>query len=290
MSEVESTGGGKKGKKAKDAAAVVVPVMPEPVRLVQTGVANTNPKLNVLGIDIGGTGIKGCVVNIETGQLVGDRIRIDTPSPSTPENCKRVVAEIAHMLSYTQGPVGITFPAVIQHGVTLTAANVDRSWINFNAEKMFREALGSVIVLNDADAAGIAEVTFGAGKGVHGTVALFTFGTGIGSAMFTNGVLLPNTELGHLLIRGKDAEKRCSEKTREIKGLKWAQWAERVNEYFAEIDKLFVPDMIIVGGGVSKKYEKYSEFLRANARLVCATLANDAGIVGAALAAHQAFK
>jgi len=226
-------------------------------------------------------------VNIETGQLVGDRIRLDTPQPATPLNCQRAVMEIVHMLAY-KGPVGITFPAVVTHGVTVTAANVDRSWINFNAEKMFRESIGDAVVLNDADAAGVAEVKFGAGQ--HpGTVLLLTFGTGIGSALFANGTLFPNTELGHLLIRGKDAEKRCSEKVRELKELKWAEWADRVNEYFAEVEKLLVPDLIIIGGGVSKKFEKYSAFLHTNAPVVCAKLLNDAGIVGAALSAHSRF-
>jgi len=243
-----------------------------------------------LGIDIGGSGIKGARVNTKSGELVSERVRIDTPNPSTPENCAQVVQEIARQFQY-HGPVGVTFPSVVRHGVTLTAANVDQGWINCDAAKLLRDALAlPVTVLNDADAAGIAEVEFGAGKNIGGTVAMFTFGTGIGSAFFIDGVLFPNTEFGHLLIRGKDAEKRASAQVKENKGLKWKEWANRVNEFFVEIDKLFTPDMIIIGGGISKKFDKFGPHLRSVARITPAKFLNDAGIIGAALAASKARK
>lgn len=243
-----------------------------------------------LGIDIGGSGIKGAPVNVETGELAGERVRIDIPDPSTPENCARVVREIVQHFNY-KGALGVTFPAVVRHGVTLTAANVDKSWINSDAETLLRQVTGlPVIVLNDADAAGIAEVTFGAGKDVKGTVALFTFGTGIGSAFFVDGVLLPNTEFGHMFIRGKDAEKRASARTKEDRDLTWKQWAKRVNEFFGEIDRLFTPDLIIIGGGISKRFDKYAKYLKSGAKIVPARFFNDAGIIGAAMAASKLEK
>ncbi|MBI4671305.1 MAG: ROK family protein [Chloroflexi bacterium] len=243
-----------------------------------------------LGIDIGGSGIKGAPVNVETGELLAERLRIDTPEPSTPENCARIVQEIVQHFNYT-GPVGVTFPAVVKHGVTLTAANVHKQWVNCDAQTLLQQVTGlPVVVLNDADAAGIAEINFGAGKGVPGTVALFTFGTGIGSAFFTDGVLLPNTEFGHLLIREKDAEHRASAKVKQAKDLTWQQWCKRVNEFFAEIDKLFSPDLIIFGGGVSKKFAKFGALLKSNATIVPAKFLNDAGIIGAAMAASKLHK
>ncbi len=243
-----------------------------------------------LGIDIGGSGIKGALVDTAKGEIVGERVRLDTPNPSTPENCAQVVRELVEHFKYA-GPLGVTFPAVVQHGVTLTAANVDKSWIDCDAQTLLQNVTTCpVIVLNDADAAGIAEMTFGAGQGVMGTVAMFTFGTGIGSAFFIDGVLFPNTEFGHLLIRGKDAEKRASAKVKEDKDLKWKQWAKRVNEFFVEIDKLFTPDLIIIGGGISKKFEKFGKYLESNADIVPAKFLNDAGIIGAAMAASQLSK
>lgn len=240
-----------------------------------------------LGIDIGGSGIKGAPVNTVTGELVGERLRIETPMPSTPENCAVVVNQLVLEFNYS-GPIGVTFPAVVRHGVTLTAANVDKSWINYDAETLLRRVTGMPVkVLNDGDAAGVAEVAFGAGKDVPGTVVMFTFGTGIGSAFFSNGILLPNTEFGHLLIREKDAEKRCSAKVKEDKDLSWRDWATRVNEFLVEIDKLFTPDLIIIGGGISKKFDKFAGYLESNAKIVPAKLYNDAGIVGAAMAARE---
>lgn len=243
-----------------------------------------------LGIDIGGSGIKGALVNVETGELAGERVRIDIPDPSTPENCAGVVRSIVQHFDY-KGALGVTFPAVVRHGVTLTAANVDKSWINSDAEALLRQVTGlPVIVLNDADAAGIAEVTFGAGKDVKGTVALFTFGTGIGSAFFIDGVLLPNTEFGHMFIRGKDAEARASARAKEDKNLTWKQWAKRVNEFLGEIDRLFTPDLIIIGGGISKRFDKYAKLLKSGAKIVPASFFNDAGIIGAAMAASKLEK
>jgi polyphosphate glucokinase len=243
-----------------------------------------------MGIDIGGSALKGAPVNTETGELAGERLRIETPEPSTPENCARVVRQIVNHFDY-RGPVGVTFPAVVRHGVTLTAANVDKSWIDCDAETLLREVTGlPVIVLNDADAAGIAEVAFGAGKGVAGTVVMFTFGTGIGSAFFSDGVLLPNTEFGHMLIRGKDAEKRASAKAKDDKKLTWKQWSKRANEFFVEIDKLFTPDLIIIGGGMSKKFDKFGTLLKSSAKIVPAKFFNDAGIIGAAMAASKLQK
>jgi polyphosphate glucokinase len=243
-----------------------------------------------LGIDIGGSGIKGAPVNTETGEIVVERYRVETPLPSTPENCAQIVRHIVEHFDY-KGPIGITFPAVVRHGVTLTAANVDKSWINCDAESLLNRVTGHpVMVLNDADAAGIAEVAFGAGKDVPGTVAMFTFGTGIGSAFFVDGVLFPNTEFGHLKIRGKDAEHRASAKVKEDKQLKWSEWVERVNELFVEIDTLFTPDLIIIGGGISKRYDKFGKHLKSKAKIVPAKLLNDAGIVGAAMAASRLHK
>lgn len=246
--------------------------------------------MTTLGIDIGGSGIKGALVDTAKGEIVSERVRLETPSPSTPENCALVIREMVEYFKY-KGPLGVTFPAVVQHGVTLTAANVDKSWIDFDAENLLRQVTGlPVIILNDGDAAGIAEITFGAGKDVKGTVAMFTFGTGIGSAFFIDGVLFPNTEFGHLLIRDKDAEKRASAKVKEDKELSWKEWAERVNEFFVEIDKLFTPDLIIIGGGISKKFEKFEKYLKSHADIVPAKLFNDAGIVGAAMAASKLHK
>lgn len=238
-----------------------------------------------LGIDIGGSGLKGAPVDVEKGELVAERLRLETPVPSSPENCARVMQEITRHFDYS-GPVGVTFPGVIKGGKTLTAANVDKGWVEYDAEERLGEQLGmSVIVVNDADAAGIAEIEFGAGKGVMGTVAVFTFGTGIGSAFFIDGRLFPNAEFGHLMIRGKDAEHRASAKVKTDKNWTWRQWAKRVNEFLAEIDRLFSPDLIIVGGGVSRKFDKFGDYLVSNARIVPARYFNDAGIIGAAMAA-----
>jgi len=240
----------------------------------------------VLGIDIGGTGIKGAPVDVENGELVGDRLRIPTPEGGAPGDVARVVAEIVAYFE-TTGPVGCTFPAVVQHGIARTAANVDQSWIGTNAQELFQEQVPRpFVVVNDADAAGIAEMQFGVGRGAKGTVMMITLGTGIGSALFTDGVLVPNTEFGHLDIRGKAAEARASEKVREDNDLGWEKWARRVNEVLAHLEALLCPDLFIIGGGVSKKSEKFLPHLDTRAEVVPAQLLNQAGIVGAALAAH----
>ncbi|MBX3011946.1 MAG: ROK family protein [Caldilineaceae bacterium] len=245
--------------------------------------------VNILGIDIGGSGIKGAIVDVSSGEILTDRHRIDTPAPSTPAAVGQVVAELAQHFEY-QGPIGCTFPAVVQHGVILTAANVDQSWIGTNGEAVFQEATGlPVHVLNDADAAGVAEMRFGAGRGRKGVVIMLTFGTGIGSAIFINGQLLPNTEFGHMKIRGKDAEHRAAARIRTEKDLNWKQWAKRVDEFLREMEFLFSPDLFIIGGGVSKKFDKFVPHLTVRAELQPAQLLNEAGIVGAAMAASEIF-
>lgn len=240
--------------------------------------------MTILGIDIGGTGIKGAPVNVETGELLAERFRIPTPHPALPNAVADVVGEIAKHFEYS-GPAGVTFPAIVKKGVVYSAANVDESWIGTDAAELFRSHLGHpATVINDADAAGVAEMKFGAGHGRKGVVILLTFGTGIGSAIFLDGKLLPNTEFGHLEIRGKDAEKRASEKVREDKDLSWKEWAERVSEYLGHLEKLFSPDLYIIGGGVSNKADKFLPFLTAKTEVLieAAQMRNEAGIIGAA--------
>ncbi|MBO0804394.1 MAG: ROK family protein [Nocardiopsaceae bacterium] len=242
--------------------------------------------MHVLGIDIGGTGIKGAPVDIATGQLLTERKKILTPHPATPEAVTAVVKELAAQFDWS-GVTGATFPGVITGGTVRTAANVDTAWIGTDAASAFGEAIGGeVTVLNDADAAGVAEMTFGAGKGERGTVLMLTFGTGVGSALFAGGVLVPNTEFGHIEIRGKDAEKRASEHAKETHDWGWKDWSERVEEYMEHMEALLSPDLIIVGGGISKDSDKWVPRLKGvRARIVPATMHNDAGIVGAAMAA-----
>jgi polyphosphate glucokinase len=242
--------------------------------------------MDALGIDIGGTGIKAAPVDVVTGQLLGVRNKIATPQPATPEAVTEVVRELAASFGWT-GSAGATFPGVITNGVVRTAANVDKSWVGTDAAALFGKAIGTeMAVLNDADAAGIAEMTFGAGKGERGTVLMLTFGTGIGSALFIGGRLVPNTEFGHIEIRGHDAEKRASEHAKELHDLSWSTWAERVDEYLRHMEALLSPDLIVVGGGISKESDKWVPLLDGvRARIVTANLHNDAGIVGAAMAA-----
>ena len=241
----------------------------------------------VLGIDIGGTGIKGAPVDTTTGKLLADRHRILTPHPATPKAVADVVGELAAFFDW-KGPTGTTFPAVVKRGVTLTAANVDPKWVGTDAAEIFSGAIGGpVTVVNDADAAGIAEMQFGAGVGSRGVVMMITLGTGIGSALFVDGVLVSNTELGHLEVRGKDAERRAAESVREAESLSWKKWAKRLDAYFDMLHALFTPDLFIVGGGVSKKANKFLPHLSTPTPVVPAQLLNDAGIVGAALAHAQ---
>lgn len=241
--------------------------------------------MRVLGIDIGGSGIKGAPVDTKTGELLAPRYRIPTPQPSEPNAVAAVVGEVVRHFAWN-GPVGCTFPAIVQNGIVYSAANVERSWIGADGKTLLEQATGCpIVLLNDADAAGIAEMTFGAGKGHNGVVMILTFGTGVGSAIFTEGKLLPNTELGHLVIRGRDAEERASERAREEHEWGWKAWAKRVNEYLAYIEALFSPDLFIFGGGISKSHKEFFYLLETRAPLVPAALFNEAGIVGAALAA-----
>lgn len=243
-----------------------------------------------LGVDIGGSGIKGALVDVEKGALVTKRYRIPTPQPATPDAVGDVVAELAKHFKW-QGPIGCTFPAIVKHGIVHSAANVDNSWIDTDGEALLKQKTGCpVLMLNDADAAGIAEMSFGAGKGQQGVVIILTLGTGIGSAIFVNGNLLPNTEFGHMEIRGKDAEDRASDRIRKAEDLSWKKWAERINEFLARMELLFSPDLFIIGGGVSKKHDKFFPWLETKAQIVPAKLRNQAGIIGAAMAAESLNK
>lgn len=237
-------------------------------------------------MDIGGSGIKGAPVDLDRGDLARERHKVLTPHPATPEGVADGVAEVVGHFDWS-GPVGITFPGVVTDGITRTAANVDKGWIDVDARTLLGERIGQpVTILNDADAAGVAEMTFGAGKGRAGTVILLTFGTGIGSAVFTNGELVPNTELGHLELHGHDAEKHASTKAKEDGDLSWQHWAHRVQKYLLHVEMLFSPELFIIGGGVSRKAEKFLPLIeKVRAELVPAQLQNNAGIVGAAMAA-----
>jgi len=238
--------------------------------------------MEIFGIDIGGSGIKGAPVDIDKGELITDRYRIPTPKGGKPDDVAEVVAELVEHFDW-KGPVGCTFPAIILQGHTWSAANVHESWIGANAQALFEKSTRCPIrLINDADAAGVAEMTFGAGRGEMGVVIMLTLGTGIGSAIFTQGHLVTNTELGHLKIRGKDAEDRAASRIRNEEDLSWKKWGERVNEFLEEMETLFSPELFIIGGGVSKKHEKFFEYLKTRARVVPAQLRNEAGIIGAA--------
>ncbi|MCP2339354.1 polyphosphate--glucose phosphotransferase [Actinomadura rupiterrae] len=244
--------------------------------------------MRMLGIDIGGSGIKGAPVDLGTGELTADRMRIATPDPSRPTAVAGAVAQVVEHFAW-DGPVGVTFPGVVVNGTTMTAANVDHGWIGTDAAALFARVTGRrVTVLNDADAAGVAEMAHGAGRGHPGTVVMLTLGTGIGSALFIDGALVPNTEFGHIEIRGKDAEKRASAKVREEKELSWHHWAERLSEYLARLEGLISPGLIILGGGVSRKADRFVPLIEGvRAPIVPAALINNAGIVGAAMAAAK---
>jgi polyphosphate glucokinase len=239
----------------------------------------------VLGIDIGGSGIKGAPVDLTSGELIVDRFKIATPTPSTPKNVAKVVGEIVDHFADQIGdqPIGVTIPAVVTHGKTRSAANIDKSWIDTEAEKIFEDYLGrDIMLVNDADAAGVAEVRYGAAKDHPGLVILTTLGTGIGTAIVYRGVLVPNSELGHLEIDGYDAETRAASSAKDREGLSYKEWAKRLQRYYETLEALLWPDLIVVGGGVSRKSEKFLPLLKLNAPLVPATLLNTAGIVGAA--------
>jgi polyphosphate glucokinase len=244
----------------------------------------------LIGVDIGGSGIKAGLVDARRGALIGDRIRVETPQPAVPEAVVEATAGVVAALGRDGGPVGIGLPSALVDGTAMTAANIDPAWIGVKAAERFSEAIGRpCIVLNDADAAGLAEIRFGAGKGVKGVVLLLTLGSGIGSALFNDGALVPNTELGHIEIRGKDAELRASAGARERNGLSVKEWAPLLDEYLNRVDKLIWPDLIILGGGISKRAEKFIGLLDVRPPVVAATLRNEAGIVGAAVRAREAL-
>ncbi|MEU6087830.1 polyphosphate--glucose phosphotransferase [Streptomyces sp. NPDC047085] len=246
--------------------------------------------MQIFGVDIGGSGIKGAPVDLEKGDLAQERCKVLTPHPATPDGVADGVKQVIDHFGWT-GPVGLTFPGVVTGGAMIrTAANVDKSWIDTDARALFGDRLGGlpVTVVNDADAAGVAEMQFGAGRDRQGTVILLTFGTGIGSAVFVDGVLVPNTELGHLELSGHDAEKRASSKAKEDENLTWEHWARRVRKYLAHVEMLFSPELFIVGGGVSRKADKFLPLIEGvKAEIVPAQLQNNAGIVGAAMRASQ---
>jgi len=245
-----------------------------------------------VGIDIGGTGIKGAVVDLDTGKLVSERIKLPTPSGGEPSAIVATVVEILAALDVEPNvPVGVCFPAIVIHGTTMSAANVSEKWIGLAAEELFEKALGRDIhFVNDADAAGVAEVRYGAAKSVEGLVILTTLGTGIGTAVIYDGALVPNSELGHLEIDGKDAETRASYAAKERDDLTFHRWAKRLQKYYNHLELLFSPDLIIVGGGVSKHHEEFLPLLELRAPIVPAVLRNNAGILGAAALAVPTHK
>ena len=242
-----------------------------------------------LGIDFGGSGIKGAPVDLTSGEFIGERVRIETPRPSTPEAVADVFVELLDNFPDCTGSVGVTVPAVVRRGVTSSAANIDRAWIGTDADALFTKATGrDVHVVNDADAAGLAEVRYGAAAGRRGLVIVTTLGTGIGSAIVYDGVLVPNSELGHLEIDGKDAEKSAANSVREKHDLSWSKWAARLTTYYRTLEKLMSPDLIVLGGGVSKRADKFLHLIEIETEIVPAKLQNRAGIVGAALWAAEA--
>lgn len=255
-----------------------------------------------IGIDFGGSGIKGAVVDVRTGEFVGDRIRIPTPQPSVPREVVGVMDTLvrglieqtaASDLGFGNGelrrlPVGVGIPAATRNGVVLTAANIDSGWIGFDARKELELAMDRPVAIgNDADVAGLAELRFGAGRGRGGTVFVLTIGTGMGTALFSDGHLVPNTELGHLEMKGRDAEERVAESGRNRFDLSWKEWAAGFNDYLKQLERLFWPDLFIFGGGASKRADNYLQYLTIKTPIVIATMKNNAGIVGASLIAHE---
>lgn len=240
---------------------------------------NTHP----IGIDFGGTGIKAAPVDLTSGEPAAERKRVDTPERSTPEAVSEIMAELVAAFPDSTGAVGVAVPGVVRRGVVLSAANIDKSWIGVDADELLTERLGRPVhVLNDADAAGYAELQFGAAKGRDGLVILTTLGTGIGSALLWDGVLVPNSELGHLEIEGHDAESRAAASAHEHENLSWADWAERLTTYYRTLERLFSPDLFVVGGGISKKADKFLPLIEIDTEIIAARLRNTAGIVGAA--------
>ena len=253
------------------------------LRVVSSG----EPSL-AFGIDIGGSGMKAAPVDLNTGTLTADRYKILTPKPATPEAMARVVGQLVEHFEW-KGKVGVAFPAVVRNGIARTAANIDKAWIGTDIDAVFTEASGRPVhVINDADAAGLAEMRYGEGREREGVVIMLTFGTGIGSGLFLDGKLVPNTELGHLLLDGKEAEHRAAAVIRDREHLSWKEWGERVDRYLEHVEFLFSPDLFVIGGGVSRKADKWLHYVDIDTEIVVASLENEAGIVGAALIAEQA--
>ena len=242
----------------------------------------------LLGIDIGGSGVKGAPVDLTTGELTADRFRVDTPRPANVERVADVVAQVVDHFASVTGPVGITFPGVVSRGVVRTAANMHKSWIDVDADKLFTERFGRpVLMLNDADAAGLAEMRFGAGTGRSGVVITITLGTGIGTALFVDGKLVPNTELGHVELDGHEAEHKAAGSARDRERLSWSQYAPRVERYLGYLHRLFWPELFVIGGGVSKRADKFPPWGSVPSEVPPAAVFNDAGIVGAALVCRE---
>ncbi len=265
---------------------------------METEVASLEPDVApagriAIGVDVGGTGVKVSAVDVDTGMLVGDRHRVLTPKPSTPAAVIKVIARLVKLVGRQTGvqavPVGVGVPSVVIDGITRSAANIDAGWVGFDAAATMSKVIGApVTVLNDADAAGLAEMRFGAGVGVRGVVLVLTLGTGLGSGLFMDGRLVPNVELGHMEIRGRDAERRSAAIARVRRGLSWKAWAQDLDEHLNAIDRLFSPNLIILGGGVSKNADRFVPLLKVRPPVVVATFRNEAGIVGAAMAAAEA--
>ncbi len=243
----------------------------------------------ILGIDVGASGIKGALVDVETGELVSERIKIPTPQPSTTQAVAGAINDLVELSNYDGDLIGCGFPSIIKNGVALSAANIDQSWIGTDVEKLLAVATGKeVVAVNDADAAGLSEMRFGKGKGVKGSVMLITIGSGLGSALFTDGHLVRNTELGHLHLRsGEVAEHYVSNTSRKKFEMSWEEFGKRFNEYLRHIERLFTPDLVILGGGVSNDFEQFSPFLDVRIPVTTAMMFNHAGIIGAALYAHE---
>jgi polyphosphate glucokinase len=248
----------------------------------------TKSKHMAVGVDIGGTGVKAALVDVAEGTLLSDRVKVPTPVGGEPDDIRDAVVELVGRLEVeADTPIGVTFPAIVRHGRTMSAANVSKAWIGLEAERLFEQALGRDIhFVNDADAAGFAEDHYGAAKDASGLVIMTTLGTGIGGALIYDGVLIPNAELGHLELDGYDAETRASNRARETEGLSWEAWAARLQRYYSHLEFIFSPDLFVVGGGVSKSSEMFLPLLRLDTPIVPAMLRNNAGIIGAAALAR----
>ena len=243
-----------------------------------------------VGIDIGGTGIKGALVDVKKGDLASERVRVETPQGGRPNDIAEVVKSLVQAIDPdgTAETIGICFPAVVQHGVTKSAANVSKEWIGLDADSLFTKVIGRPVhLINDADAAGVAEMKFGVGKKTKGLTIMTTLGTGIGTALFIDGRLVPNTELGHLEIGGVDYESKAAFSAKERENLDWTQWADRLQTYYTTLENLFSPDLFLVGGGVSKEHEDFLPLLKLRTKIIPAVLKNSAGIIGAALVASK---